>query len=150
MTHTYKYQRPMVTVDAVIFRQTARRLELLVVRRGKPPFMGKLALPGGFVEMDEDLVDAARRELHEETGIGGVRLEQLAAFGKPGRDPRGRNICVAFAGVLRSGGKEPRAGDDASEALWVPARRCNGLAFDHDHILRAALRWFAARGRNTK
>ncbi len=131
----------MLTVDAVVFRQTPKRLELLVIRRANPPFKGMLALPGGFVDMDEDLKDAATRELFEETGLNGVTLHQIGAFGTPGRDPRGRNICIAFAGVLKDPKKAVQGGDDAAEALWIPARQAPELGFDHNDILRTALRW---------
>jgi 8-oxo-dGTP diphosphatase len=140
MAHTYKYPRPMVTVDAVVFRRAAGRLEVLVVRRAKPPFKGKLALPGGFLEMDEDLLDGVKRELFEETGLKNVRLEQLGAFGKPGRDPRGRTVSIAFFGTIEKNQVEVRGGDDASEALWIPALEYPSLAFDHREILRVGLK----------
>jgi 8-oxo-dGTP diphosphatase len=143
--HTYRFPRPMVTVDAVVFRHTRERLEVLVVDRGIPPFKGMTAFPGGFVEMDEDLLDAIKRELFEETGLGNVQLEQLRAFGRPGRDPRGRNISIAFAGVVKGSAHAVRAGDDASRAYWIPARRPGPMAFDHNEILRAALRWLKDR-----
>ena len=137
-TYTYDYPRPMVTVDVVLFRGSGDDREVLLVRRGKPPFEGRLALPGGFVELDEDLPDAAARELAEETGITGVALEQLGAFGKPGRDPRGRNIAIAFAGTAPPDAA-PIAGDDAADAMWLPVRGIRELAFDHAAILRLAL-----------
>jgi len=137
--HTYRHPRPMVTVDAAVFRRTAGGLEVLLVRRGRPPFEGMWALPGGFVEMDEDLADAAARELAEETGLEGAALVQIGAFGRPGRDPRGRNICVAFAALLADDGPEIRAGDDASEARWFSVSAPPPLAFDHAEILEAAL-----------
>ena len=111
----------------------------LAVRRGEPPYQGRWALPGGFVEIDEDLETAARRELREETSIsaGSVRLEQLATYGAPGRDPRHRTVSVAWLAVL------PRpapveAGSDAANAAWKPADWLLGrgrLAFDHKDIL---------------
>ena len=94
-----------------------------------------------FVDMDEDLKDAATRELFEETGLKGVSLHQIGAFGTPGRDPRGRNICVAFAGMLKDPKTAVQGGDDAAEALWIPARRAPQLGFDHNDILRTALKW---------
>ena len=143
-TYSYRYPRPMVTVDAVVFRQTRQRLEVLVVERGKPPYAGMLALPGGFVEMDEDLEDAAKRELQEETGLENVTLSQLRAFGTPGRDPRGRNISIVFAGVARGRTDQVEGGDDAARAVWVSARRPGRLAFDHNDILKCALTWLKA------
>ena len=144
-TYCYDYPRPMLTVDAVVFRQTRERLEVLVVERGKAPFAGFLALPGGFVEIDEDLADAAKRELFEETGFKNVSLTQLSTFGKPGRDPRGRNISVVFVGVARGTAHRVRGGDDATRALWIPARRPGALAFDHNEILRCALAWLGKK-----
>jgi len=97
------------------------------------------ALPGGFVDENEPLEHAAARELEEETGIKHVQLEQVAAFGDPGRDPRGHTVSIAFAGVLR-GSQEVKAGDDAAEAAWHPALNPPLLGFDHDRILSAALK----------
>jgi len=138
-TWTYDYPRPMVSVDAVVFREREGRLELLLIRRGQPPFAGRHALPGGFVEMDEELPDAAARELREETGLDGVALEQLAAFGRPDRDPRGRCISIAFVGILERGGDQVAGGDDAAEAGWHDTAELPPLAFDHDEIIARAL-----------
>jgi 8-oxo-dGTP diphosphatase len=143
--YTYPFPRPMVTVDAVVFRRTRERLEVLVVERGHPPFAGQAALPGGFVEMEEDLLDAAKRELLEETGFGNVKLVQLAAFGQPGRDPRGRNVTVVYVGMARGDTSRIRGGDDAARAFWIPARRPGKLAFDHNDILKSALKWLRSR-----
>jgi 8-oxo-dGTP diphosphatase len=129
----------MVSVDAVVFRERNGALEVLLIRRGKPPFQGRWALPGGFVEMDEDLHEAARRELHEETGLEGIRLEQLAAFGRPDRDPRGRCISIAFVGVLETGGDDVCGGDDAADARWYDAADLPDLGFDHAAIIGLAL-----------
>ncbi|MFO8071404.1 MAG: NUDIX hydrolase [Polyangia bacterium] len=137
--YIYPYPRPMVTVDTVVLREMEGRLEVLLIRRGKPPFEGHLALPGGFVEMEEDLPEAAARELAEETGIDDAPLEQVGAFGRPDRDPRGRNISVAFAGVVIGTGGKPSGGDDAASAEWVPLEKVGELAFDHEEILDSAL-----------
>src|SRR5215213_10075483 len=95
MPHTYDYPRPSVTVDVVIVtREPTPRV--LLIRRKKDPFAGAWALPGGFVDADEPLAAAAKRELKEETGVDDVDLEQLAAFGDPGRDPRGWTVSVVF------------------------------------------------------
>jgi 8-oxo-dGTP diphosphatase len=139
--HVYEWPRPMVTVDAVVFRRAGKRLEVLLIRRARPPFEGLAAFPGGFVDENEDLPDAAARELEEETGLSGVRLEQLGAYGRPGRDPRGHNVSVVFVGEAR-GKVAVRGGDDASEAFWAPARRPPPLAFDHAEILAEAVRIF--------
>ncbi|NUR08484.1 MAG: NUDIX hydrolase [Nocardioidaceae bacterium] len=128
-----------VTVDVVVLTLRDSELCALVVRRGNPPYQGRWALPGGFVEVDEDLPDAARRELGEETGLdtGAVRLEQLATYGAPGRDPRRRTVSVAWLAVL-PGPTDPRAGSDAAAAAWKPAAwllHKGRLAFDHRRIL---------------
>jgi len=143
--YTYDYPRPMVSVDAVVFRERGGRLEVLLIRRGKPPFEGMHALPGGFVEMDEDLPDAAARELREETGLDRVALEQLATFGRPDRDPRGRCISVAFVGALARSGDQVAGGDDAAEAGWHDTAALPPLAFDHGEIIDRAL---GTRARN--
>ena len=109
------------------------------MERGKPPFKGQAALPGGFVEMEEDLLEAVKRELYEETGLKNVKLTQLAAFGKPDRDPRGHNISVVFMGVAKGRTHHVQGGDDAARAFWISARRPGSLAFDHNEVLRFAL-----------
>jgi 8-oxo-dGTP diphosphatase len=126
-----------VTVDLVVLTVRADQLCVLLVRRGIPPYRGRWALPGGFVLPDEDLPDAAGRELSEETRLdaGAVHLEQLGTYGQPGRDPRMRVVTVAYL-ALAADLPSPTAGSDAAEAQWtsvdVLARR---LAFDHHKIL---------------
>ncbi len=130
----------LVTVDLVVLTVRDEALQVLLVRRGIEPFAGRLALPGGFVLADEDLADAARRELIEETGLdaGGLgHLEQLATYGTPGRDPRARVVTVAYL-ALAPDLPEPRAGSDAAQATFHPVgrlRRPSSLAFDHHRIL---------------
>jgi len=112
-----KYERPSVAVDLVILAGATP--EILLVKRGSHPFLGKWALPGGFVGMRESLEDAAARELCEETGLRDVHLEQLYTWGAVDRDPRTRVISVSYVALLDSSSKiSPRAGDDASEARW--------------------------------
>jgi 8-oxo-dGTP diphosphatase len=130
-----------VTVDLVLLTIRGGRLAVLTVRRGEPPFQGRLALPGGFVRPDENLGQAAARELAEETGLtaDAVHLEQLASYGDPGRDPRMRVVTVAYL-ALAPGLPLPQAGTDAAEAAWEPvagvlAGRPARLAFDHEEIL---------------
>lgn len=138
MPYTYPYPRPAVTVDVVtVVPLPGGVQEVLLVRRGKEPFKGRWALPGGFLDLDEELEEAAARELEEETGVTGVELEELGAFGKIGRDPRGRTVSIAYLAVLP---RRPatRAGDDAAEVGWFPLDRPPETAFDHEEILARA------------
>ena len=138
--YTYEWPRPMVTVDAVVFAVLTGRTEVLLIKRKGDPYKGKWAVPGGFGEMDEELEEAVARELAEETGLTGVRLEQLRTFGKCGRDPRGRQISVAFMGTISEGQNKVRAGDDAAEARWFNIQNLpENMAFDHDEMVRTAI-----------
>lgn len=127
-----------VTVDAVIFRHIRKNTEVLLINRKNEPFVDKWALPGGFVDQDEDLEKAAIRELFEETGIKINSLSQLRAFGKPHRDPRGHMISVAFTGTTNDS-DVAKAGDDAADAQWFPINALPELAFDHDEIINFAI-----------
>jgi 8-oxo-dGTP diphosphatase len=128
-----------VTVDLVIFALHEWELQVLLIRRGIPPFEGRWALPGGFIRDGEPLESAARRELEEETGVGDVYLEQLYTFGDPDRDPRGRVVTVAYYALLTGKVAPLVAGTDAGAAKWMPARKHPPLAFDHERILTYAL-----------
>jgi 8-oxo-dGTP diphosphatase len=131
-----------VTVDLVVLTVREDELCILLVRRGVPPYLGRWALPGGFVGIDEDLADAAARELTEETGVPEPvgHLEQLGTYGTPRRDPRGRVVTVAYLALLPDL-PPPVAGTDAAAADWLPVSRIADaqLAFDHDVILTAGL-----------
>lgn len=128
-----------MTVDIVIFTLREGSLQVLLVKRGVPPFEGQYAIPGGFIRGDESLEEAALRELHEETGVRNVFLEQLYTFGDPQRDPRGRVITVAYYALIASDKLSLVAGADAAEAQWFPASSVPPLAFDHKSILDYAL-----------
>jgi len=117
VAYTYPYPRPSVTCDVVAFTMHADDLRVLLIQRKEAPFKGLWALPGGFVNENEPLERAALRELSEETGMSGVRIEQLGAFGDPGRDPRGHTITIAWLTFLHTEGSVA-AGDDASAAEW--------------------------------
>lgn len=144
-SYRYEHPRPAVTVDAVVFARRGSHWSVLLIRRGSEPFEGRWALPGGFLEVDETLEHAAARELEEECGVAGVGLEQLRAFGAPGRDPRGRTISIAHWGIVDGEAPEPRGGDDAAEAAWWRIDALPPLAFDHDDIIGAAVAALRAR-----
>jgi len=127
-----------VTVDIVIFTIRDRQLKLLLIRRAGEPYRGRWALPGGFVAEDEDLEQAARRELEEESGVAGVYLEQLYTFGKPDRDPRERIITVAYYTLIPSGKMRLRAASDAEAVDWFGLDELPELAFDHRQIVDMA------------
>ena len=136
--YQYDYPHPAVTTDIVIFTIRDGRLKLLLIRRGAAPFKGRWALPGGFVGIDEDLEDGARRELAEETGVSGVYLEQLYTFGAPDRDPRERVITVAYYALIPSDRLEIRAATDAEAVGWFALDELPDLAFDHAKIVARA------------
>lgn len=159
-----EYQRPSVTVDVVVFGMFGNfdegedgdtngmsssgqpDLRVLLIRRRHAPFQGCWAIPGGFVNMDESLDEAARRELEEETGLRDVYLEQLYTFGAPDRDPRTRVISVAYYALLPGHDRDAHAADDAEEARWFPVTALpRNPAFDHAHILDVALRRLRAK-----
>ena len=143
MGKTKKREWPAVTVDVVVAAPLEGRPKVLLVQRKKPPFAGYWAIPGGFVEPDEPLEAAARRELREETGAEPARLEQLYTFGDPGRDPRGWTISVAYLACLdeeEARTWRPEAGSDASAVGWFDLGEVPALAFDHADILARARR----------
>lgn len=145
MSHTYEYPHPAVTTDIVIFTIRNQGLELLLVRRAADPYRDYWALPGGFIEIDEDLEDCALRELEEETGVSGVYLEQLYTFGTPGRDPRERVISVAYYALVSPDRLNIRAASDAREVAWFPFDQLPLLAFDHKSIVDMAHQRLAAK-----
>lgn len=134
-----RYPKPSVTVDVVVFSVLDDVLQALLIRRARDPFKGRWALPGGFIEIDEPLEAAARRELEEETGLRPGRLEQFRTFGDPGRDPRGRTISVVYTALADADRMAPQAASDASAVGWFSALRPPRLAFDHRQILRSAI-----------
>lgn len=134
----YDYPHAAVTVDVVIFSVRDRQLKLLLIRRAGEPYRGQWALPGGFVQMQESLEEAARRELEEETGVAGVFLEQLYTFGQPDRDPRERVITVAYYALIPSDKIQIRAATDAEAVGWFGMDEIPKLAFDHTAIVKMA------------
>lgn len=140
MSHTYKYPRPALTVDCVVFGlDQYHQLKVMLIQRKLPPFQGNWALPGGFVRMDESLEAAAIRELKEETGIERLFLEQLYTFGAVDRDPRERIVTVAYYALVNLMEHVVKAASDASDAAWFAIDALPPLAFDHSQVLALAL-----------
>ena len=145
-TFSYPYPHPAVTADVVVFTIRDGRLSILLIRRANPPYQGDWALPGGFLDIDEDLDACAARELAEETGISGVYLEQLYTFGATHRDPRERVISVTYyALVPQDALATPRAASDAAEVGWHAFDDLPPLAFDHTKIAEMAHRRLVAK-----
>lgn len=136
--YSYKYPHPSVTTDCVIFGFDGGKLKVLLVERGLEPYKGRWAFPGGFVKMDESCEEGALRELEEETALKGTYVQQFHTYSAPNRDPRERVITVAFFALVRI--QEVEAGDDANKAQWFAIDEVPQLAFDHDVILRDALK----------
>jgi 8-oxo-dGTP diphosphatase len=134
-----RFPSQSVTTDVVIFAFFEGRLRVLLVRRKRMPFQGYWAIPGGFVEPDEDLPESAARELREETGLKNMMLKEYGTFGHPGRDPRTRTITVCYLALVRKEKIKPKAGDDAGAVRWFPANKAPELAFDHELELKGAL-----------
>jgi ADP-ribose pyrophosphatase YjhB (NUDIX family) len=131
----YDYPRPAYTADCVVFNEA----EVLLIERGKEPFKGKLALPGGFVNEGETSKQAAQRELSEETNLFLPSPKLIGIYDSPGRDPRGWVISAAYR--FRTRTRNVKAGDDAVRAIWVPINRLTSdmVAFDHYKIIHEAL-----------
>lgn len=139
MPYTYDYPRAALTVDCVVFGLEEAELKVLLIQRGLPPFKSKWALPGGFVQVNETLDEAARRELVEETGLSNVYLEQLYTFGAVDRDPRERVVSVAYFALVKSAEHPATGASDAAAAGWFRVTKLPALAFDHAEIVATAL-----------
>jgi len=142
LRYCYDYPRPAVAVDLVVTRWTKtksgeKRREMLLIQRKHEPFAGCWALPGGFLDENETLEQAAARELMEETRLVARKLRPLGAFSTVDRDPRGRVISFAYAIEVPSTARQ-QAGDDAAAADWFPITRLPQLAFDHAEIIAVA------------
>ncbi len=127
--------RPWISTDCVVFDEGGR---VLLIRRKNEPFKGRYAFPGGFIEVGETAETAALRELREETGIEADNLRLIGVYSDPKRDPRHHSITVAY--LVSVQGQTPTAADDAAAAEFVHDATKEKLAFDHDIILRDALR----------
>lgn len=138
MAYTYKYPRPAVTADCVVMTREAEP-KVLLIERGDEPFKGCWAFPGGFMNMDETTEQCAIRELEEETGLKVNEVHQIGAYSKVDRDPRGRTVTVAYLAIVDVS-MTVKGQDDAAKAQWFLLTALPELAFDHDEIMRDAIR----------
>lgn len=132
--YSYKYPRAALTVDAIVFVNEASSTKILLIERGNEPFKNKWALPGGFVDMDETLETACKRELEEETGLVLGSMQQFRTYDAIDRDPRHRTISVVFTAELNEKAKVI-GNDDAAQAAWFSINDLPELAFDHLQIV---------------
>ena len=137
--YTYNYPHPAVTADCLVFDRTDEGMKLLLIQRKNEPCKGKWAFPGGFMDIDETTIDAARRELKEETGLVVGELHRVGIFDAVDRDPRERIITVAYYTILDKLA-EVSGLDDAAQAKWFSLTELPELAFDHKEILQEAER----------
>ena len=138
MSYIYEYPRPAVTADCVVITKE-KEPKVLLIQRGHEPFKGCWAFPGGFMNMDETTEQCAVRELEEETGLKVSNIQQIGAYSKVDRDPRGRTVTVAYLAVI----EKPEAVkglDDAAKAQWFPISALPKLAFDHEEIMKDAIK----------
>ena len=148
------YPKPALTADIVVFARGEEKTQVLLIRRKGHPFLGKLALPGGFANENEPIELTAARELEEETGVSGIPMKLVDVFSRPGRDPRGWVVSAAFVANVDAEKLTVQAGDDAAEAMWCDiawdgetislsldgkAIDLAELAFDHEEVLKKAL-----------
>lgn len=140
MSYTYKYPRPAVTTDCVVFTKEEEP-KVLLIQRGNEPYKGYWAFPGGFMNMEETAEECAVRELKEETGLTVKQIQQIGAYSKVDRDPRGRTVSIAYLAIVDA----PTAVsgmDDAAKAAWFPLASLPDLAFDHQDIMTDAIALF--------
>ena len=136
--YTYRYPHPAVTTDCVVFGFDGKELKVLLIERGLDPYKGMWAFPGGFLRMDETAEECAKRELREETGLELTKVRELGTFSGVNRDPRERVVSIAFYSLARH--SSVKGGDDAAKARWWAIDDIPQLAFDHDYILRKAMK----------
>ena len=141
MSYVYKYPRPAVTADCIVFSRYPKP-QVLLIRRGNEPFKGEWAFPGGFLNMDETVQECARRELEEETGLVVQDIHLVGVYSRPGRDPRGHTVTPAFLSIMDYP-LDVCGGDDAAQAQWFPLNQLPVLALDHGEIVSGAMRLFS-------
>ncbi len=139
MKYCYEYPRAMLTTDVILISENETSTEILLIERKFDPYQNCWALPGGFIEMDENIETAARRELFEETNIEIDKLIQFRTYGDLNRDPRGRVVSVIYYAFVDSKLITPKAGDDAKNAKWFDIKSLPDLAFDHNQIINDAI-----------
>lgn len=133
--YTYEYPRAALTTDAIVFFKEGAEKFVLLIERGREPFKNKWALPGGFIEMEETLEDACKRELEEETGLKVDKMTQFKTYDAVNRDPRHRTISTIYF-VELDNKQQVTGNDDATRADWFPVSNLPELAFDHEQILK--------------
>jgi 8-oxo-dGTP diphosphatase len=139
--YKYEYPRPGLTADIVIYSYFDLKLRILLIQRAINPFKNSWALPGGFVNEDENVYQAACRELNEETGMQISKLQQFYFASNPGRDPRGWTVSSVFIGFTNNSQSLAKAGDDAKNLDWFPINELPELAFDHAIIIEKSKDW---------
>ncbi|MDD2412188.1 MAG: NUDIX hydrolase [Bacteroidales bacterium] len=132
MSYCYEYPRPALCVDVIVINDDFSHV--LLIQRKNNPYADSWAFPGGFVDENEDLPDAALRELNEETGLSDIALKQFKTYGTPGRDPRGHVVSVVYYGICPKN-TSFAAADDAKDVQWFPLQKLPILAFDHKQIM---------------
>ena len=137
--YTYKFPRPAVTTDCLVFRVGIKCIELLLIKRKRDPYKDFWALPGGFLEMNETPIEGVIRELSEETGLKIKEFKEVGTFGEIDRDPRGRTITIVYYTFLKSNNLSLKAQSDAIELGWFSMKEIPNLAFDHRDIIDEAI-----------
>jgi 8-oxo-dGTP diphosphatase len=145
--YTYRYERPALSVDCVVFGYDEDELKILLIQRDIEPYKNVWALPGGFVRIKETLEEAALRELKEETSVENLYLEQLYSFGALDRDPRERVVTVSYYALVKISEHKAKGGSDASDAQWFSFQKLPKLGFDHKEIIEVAFKRLQAKVR---